>query len=70
MDVSPHGSTLDEFREELQAIRTSLLARTERRFRGLTASERALLESSTAHLVDDVLRLLERKAHLIPPAGR
>ena len=79
MDVPRHGSTgsgrrtspadLIELREQLHAIRASVLARAERRFRGLTSTEHELLEASTADLVEDVLRLLEERRDLTGPAG-
>ena len=76
MDVPRHGSPgrtspadLVELRDELNAIRASVLAWAERRFRGLTSSERQLLEASTAHLVEDVLRLLEGKRGTTAPVG-
>jgi hypothetical protein len=52
----------DSRREQLRAIRADVLVRAERRFRGLTASERRLLESTTAQLVDELLRALDDEA--------
>jgi hypothetical protein len=52
----------DPLREQLRAIRADVLVRAERRFRGLTASERRLLESTTAQLVDELLRALDDEA--------
>jgi hypothetical protein len=52
----------DPLREQLSAIRADVLARAERRFRGLTASERRLLESTTAQLVDELLRAFDGEA--------
>jgi hypothetical protein len=42
----------------LEAIRVTVFARAERRFRGLTTTERELLESTTVELVDELARAL------------
>jgi hypothetical protein len=66
MDVPRYGSSrrpsaadLVELRQELDAIRASVLGKAERRLRGLTPSERQLLEAGTAQLVEEVWRLLQ-----------
>jgi hypothetical protein len=46
----------------LEAARASALARAERRFRGLTTTERELLESTTGELVEELLKMLDRPA--------
>jgi hypothetical protein len=56
------SADLEPLREHLSAIRADVLARAERRFRGLTASERRLLESTTAQLVDELLRAIDEEA--------
>lgn len=52
----------DPLRDQLRAIRADALVQAELRFRGLTASERRLLESTTAQLVDELLRALDDEA--------
>jgi hypothetical protein len=49
-------------RLRLEAIRATVLARAERRLRGLTTTERDLLESTTVEFVDEVARALAPSA--------
>ena len=55
----PSGDS-ELLRPRLEAIRATVLARAERRFRGLTTTERELLESTTVELVDEFARALPR----------
>jgi hypothetical protein len=51
---------LEDVRSQLEPIRAGVLAHAERRLRGLTETERELLESTTLRLVDEFLRVLEQ----------
>jgi glutamyl-tRNA reductase len=60
---------LTDVRSQLEPIRAGALAEAERRLRGLTETERELLESTTLRLVDEFLRILERIDVLLPAGG-
>jgi glutamyl-tRNA reductase len=56
-------TTSDELRllrSRIEPLRAGVLARAERRLRGLTPTERELLESTTVQLVDEFLRVPDR----------
>jgi hypothetical protein len=54
------SSDSELLRPGLEEIQATVLARPERRFRGLTPTERNLLESTTLELVDEFLVELDR----------